>query len=155
MAYIYTADTDDVRSEGMSYGMMICVQMDKQDEFNRLWKWATTYMRHDSGEFKDYFAWQCSSSGSKMSNTPAPDGEEYFATALLFASARWGDGEGIYNYSEEAQKLLDAMRYHTNGSVTVNSIFKAEYMMPVFCPVGSAMEHTDTSYHLPDRKSVV
>ncbi len=149
MAYIYTADTNDVRSEGMSYGMMICVQMDKQDEFDRLWKWATTYMRHDSGEFKDYFAWQCSSSGSKMSNTPAPDGEEYFATALLFASARWGDGEGIYNYSEEAQKLLDAMRYHTNGSVTVNSIFKAEYMMPVFCPVGSAMEHTDTSYHLP------
>ncbi len=149
MAYIYTADTDDVRSEGMSYGMMICVQMDKQDEFDRLWKWATTYMRHDSGEFKDYFAWKCSSSGSKMENTPAPDGEEYFATALLFASARWGDGEGIYNYSEEAQKLLDAMRYHTNGSVTVNSIFKAEYTMPVFCPIGSAMEHTDTSYHLP------
>ena len=36
MAYIYTADTDDVRSEGMSYGMMICVQMDKQEEFDRL-----------------------------------------------------------------------------------------------------------------------
>ncbi len=51
MAYIYTADTDDVRSEGMSYGMMICVQMDKQEEFNRLWKWAKTYMQHTSGEF--------------------------------------------------------------------------------------------------------
>ena len=58
MAYIYTADTDDVRSEGMSYGMMICVQMDKQEEFNRLWKWAKTYMQHTSGEFKGYFAWQ-------------------------------------------------------------------------------------------------
>ena len=57
MAYIYTADTDDVRSEGMSYGMMICVQMDKQEEFNRLWKWAKTYMQHTSGEFKGYFAW--------------------------------------------------------------------------------------------------
>ena len=45
MAYIYTADTDDVRSEGMSYGMMICVQMDKREEFNRLWKWAKTYMQ--------------------------------------------------------------------------------------------------------------
>lgn len=33
MAYIYTADTDDVRSEGMSYGMMICVQMNKKKEF--------------------------------------------------------------------------------------------------------------------------
>ncbi len=149
MAYIYTADTDDVRSEGMSYGMMICVQMDKQEEFDRLWKWATTYMRHASGEFKDYFAWKCSASGNKMENTPAPDGEEYFATALLFASARWGDGDGIYDYGGEAQKLLDAMYYHDNGNVTVNSIFNAQYKMPVFCPIGSAMNHTDPSYHLP------
>lgn len=149
MAYIYTADTDDVRSEGMSYGMMICVQMDKQEEFDRLWKWAVTYMRHSSGEFKDYFAWKCSAGGSKMDDTPAPDGEEYFATALLFASARWGDREGIYDYGGEAQKLLDAMRYHDNGRGAVNSIFNAEHKMPVFCPIGSAMDHTDPSYHLP------
>lgn len=149
MAYIYTADTDDVRSEGMSYGMMICVQMDKQEEFDRLWKWATTYMRHNSGEFTNYFAWKCNTSGGKLDNTPAPDGEEYFATALLFASARWGDGEGIYDYNAEAQKLLNAMYYHDNGSVTVNSIFHADYKMPVFCPIGSAMNHTDPSYHLP------
>ncbi len=149
MAYIYTADTDDVRSEGMSYGMMICVQMNKQEEFDRLWKWTKTYMQHTSGEFKDYFAWKCSTSGSKMDNTPAPDGEEYFATALLFASARWGDGEGIYDYNAEAQKLLNAMYYHDNGSVTVNSIFNAEHKMPVFCPIGSAMNYTDPSYHLP------
>lgn len=149
MAYIYTADTNDVRSEGMSYGMMICVQMDKQEEFDRLWKWATTYMRHSSGEYANYFAWKCSTSGSKQDNTPAPDGEEYFATALLFASARWGDGDGIYDYHAEAQKLLNAMYYHDNGSVTVNSIFHADYKMPVFCPVGSSMNHTDPSYHLP------
>ena len=148
MAYIYTADTNDVRSEGMSYGMMICVQMDKQKEFDRLWKWAKTYMQHTSGEFKDYFAWQCQTSGSKIDNTPAPDGEEYFATALLFASARWGDGEGIYDYSTEAQELLNAMYYHNNGN-TVNSIFDATHKMPVFCPIGSALTHTDTSYHLP------
>lgn len=149
MAYIYTADTNDVRSEGMSYGMMICVQMDKQEEFDRLWKWAKTYMQHTSGEFKDYFAWKCQTSGSKMENTPASDGEEYFVTALLFASARWGDGEGIYDYNGEAQKLLNALYYHDNGSVTVNSIFNAEHKMPVFCPIGSAMNYTDPSYHLP------
>lgn len=149
MAYIYTADTNDVRSEGMSYGMMICVQMDKQEEFDRLWKWAKTYMQHTSGEFKDYFAWQCSTSGNKMDNTPAPDGEEYFATALLFASARWGDGDGIYDYNGEAQKLLNAMYYHDNGSVTVNSIFNATHKMPVFCPIGSALNYSDPSYHLP------
>lgn len=38
MAYIYDVGSGDVRTEGMSYGMMIAVQMDKQEEFNRLWK---------------------------------------------------------------------------------------------------------------------
>ena len=109
MAYIYTADTDDVRSEGMSYGMMICVQMDKQEEFDRLWKWAKTHMQHKSGEFKGYFAWQMNTNGTIKDNTPAADGEEYFATSLLFASARWGNGEGIYNYNKEAQEILKTM----------------------------------------------
>lgn len=148
MAYIYTADTNDVRSEGMSYGMMICVQMNKQEEFDKLWKWAKTYMYHESGQYKGYFAWKCSTSGSKMDNTPAPDGEEYFATSLLFASARWGDGDGIYNYNEQAQAILDAMLHQSDDGQGVN-MFDATYKMPVFCPIGSAATYTDPSYHLP------
>ena len=148
MAYIYTADTDDVRSEGMSYGMMICVQMDKQEEFNRLWKWAKTYMQHTSGEFKGYFAWQMNTNGTKKDNTPAADGEEYFATSLLFASARWGDGEGIYNYNKEAQEILKTMLHQADDGQGVN-MFNKEHKMPVFCPIGNAATYSDPSYHLP------
>ena len=35
-AYIHSVDSDDVRSEGMSYGMMVTVQLDKQKEFDAL-----------------------------------------------------------------------------------------------------------------------
>jgi len=35
---------NDVRSEGMSYGMIIAVLLDKQEEFDRLWKWAVQHM---------------------------------------------------------------------------------------------------------------
>ena len=51
MAFIWAADSDDVRSEGMSYGMMIAVQMNMQAQFDRLWKFAKTYMQFpgDSG----------------------------------------------------------------------------------------------------------
>src|SRR6186997_3435220 len=42
MAYITDIGNGDVRTEGMSYGMMIAAQLDKQEEFNRLWKWAKT-----------------------------------------------------------------------------------------------------------------
>ena len=148
MAYIYTADTDDVRSEGMSYGMMICVQMNKQEEFNRLWKWAKTYMQHKSGEHKGYFAWQMKTDGSIKDNTPASDGEEYFATSLLFASARWGDGEGIYNYHKEAQEILTTMLHQADDGQGVN-MFNSDHKMPVFCPIGNAANYTDPSYHLP------
>ena len=148
MAYIYTADTDDVRSEGMSYGMMICVQMDKQEEFDRLWKWAKTHMQHKSGQFKGYFAWQMNTSGTIKDNTPAADGEEYFATSLLFASARWGNGEGIYNYNKEAQEILKTMLHQADDGQGVN-MFNKEHKMPVFCPIGNAATFSDPSYHLP------
>ena len=148
MAYIYTADTDDVRSEGMSYGMMICVQMDKQEEFDRLWKWAKTHMQHKSGEFKGYFAWQMNTNGTIKDNTPAADGEEYFATSLLFASARWGNGEGIYNYNKEAQEILTTMLHQADDGQGVN-MFNKEHKMPVFCPIGNAATFSDPSYHLP------
>ena len=52
MAYIMDIGNGDVRSEGMSYGMMIAVQLDKKEEFDRLWKWAKTYMYQDNGPIK-------------------------------------------------------------------------------------------------------
>ena len=106
MAYIMDIGNGDVRSEGMSYGMMIAVQLDKKEEFDRLWKWAKTYMYQDNGPYKGYFAWHCTSDGEKIHENPASDGEEWFVTALFFAEARWGNGKGIYNYSEEANKIL-------------------------------------------------
>ena len=38
MGYIMDTGNVDVRTEGMSYGMMFCVQLDMKNEFDRLWK---------------------------------------------------------------------------------------------------------------------
>ena len=59
MAYVEDINNNDVRTEGMSYGMMIAVQLDKKNEFDRLWKWAKTYMQFQSGQRENYFAWHC------------------------------------------------------------------------------------------------
>ena len=40
MGYLEDTGNHDARTEGMSYGMMICVQMNKKEEFDRIWKWA-------------------------------------------------------------------------------------------------------------------
>ena len=54
MAYIYDINSKDVRSEGMSYGMMIAVQLDKKAELDAIWNWARTYMYHDDPKHPGY-----------------------------------------------------------------------------------------------------
>ena len=46
MAYISDIKNNDVRSEGMSYGMMIAVQRDNKEMFDRLWRWSKHFMQH-------------------------------------------------------------------------------------------------------------
>jgi oligosaccharide reducing-end xylanase len=150
MAYVEDIGNGDVRSEGMSYAMMIAVQLDKQAEFDRLWKWAMTYMYQSDGPYRGYFAWHCSTDGEKLAANPASDGEEWFVTALFFASARWGDGEGIFDYRAEARQILHTMLHkgdEDNGLAT--NMFDPQARQVVFVPSGYNSTYTDPSYHLP------
>ena len=146
MAYIEDTGNIDARTEGMSYGMMICVQLDRKEEFDRIWKWAKTYMYMEDGENEGYFAWSCKPDGTKNAYGPAPDGEEFFAMALFFASHRWGDGEGIFNYSAEARRLLSACLHKGENGRPGQPMWNHENHQILFIP-GSPF--TDPSYHLP------
>jgi oligosaccharide reducing-end xylanase len=153
MAYILDSGNNDVRSEGMSYGMMVCVQLNKKAEFDRLWKWAKTNMYNAVNNGKNsrgYFAWQCGTDGSKKDVNPAPDGEFYFVTALLFASARWGDGTGDFNYGKWARQVLYDMLHRTAPPDPYGEppMFNKSNNMVYFTPYGGGL-HTDPSYHLP------
>lgn len=146
MAYIMDTGNQDVRTEGMSYGMMLCVQLDMKEEFDRLWKWAKTYMWMDSGYNEGYFAWSCALDGTKNDNGPAPDGEEFFAMALFFAAHRWGDGSGIYAYSREARAILSACLHKGQNGRPGSPMWNLENHQILFV-VG--VDFTDPSYHLP------
>ncbi|HIW44922.1 MAG TPA: hypothetical protein H9986_07870 [Candidatus Prevotella stercoripullorum] len=152
MAYILDTGNDDVRSEGMSYGMMLCVQLDKQEQFNKLWKWAKTKMQHQSGALEGYFAWKLNSNGGIMDEKPASDGEEYFIMALMFASNRWGNGEGMYNYEAEADYIIKncfnkPMEGHLYSGYT--NLFDMTEKQITFQPYAASATFTDPSYHLP------
>ncbi len=151
MAYIEDIGNSDVRTEGMSYGMMIAVQLDKKTEFERLWKWAMTYMYQSSEPYKGYFAWHCSTDGKQLAANPASDGEEWFAMALFFASARWGNGAGIFDYRAEALQLLDTMLHKNDQSSDLaTDLFDPRTRQVVFVPrIGRDSSFTDPSYHLP------
>lgn len=148
MAYIADIGSNDVRSEGMSYGMMIAVQLDHRREFDRMWKWAWVHMRHAGGPRRGYFAWHCRFDGTPIDPGSASDGEEWFAMALFFAAHRWGSGEGIFNYEAEAQSLLREM-IHQSATAEVTAIFDLTQHQVVFAPTAEASKLTDPSYHLP------
>jgi len=161
LAYIPDIQHTDVRSEGMSYGMMIAVELDKKAEFDALWNWSMTYMYQKDPKHPSYgfFSWQMAYDGTAMDELPAPDGEEYYVMALYFAANRWGNGKGIYDYKAHADRLLHDMvhREPITGMVrqrgglrqhTVGKEVSDENGMILFSPdERSAM--TDASYHLP------
>jgi oligosaccharide reducing-end xylanase len=167
LAYVMDIANNDIRSEGMSYGMMFAVQLDRQDQFDALWNFSKTYMWHgdETHPFYEYFSWHVRSDGSVISETPAPDGEEYFAMALYFASGRFGNKDGIFNYRAEADRLVSAMKnrepitgmYEKDGvsqETTGTPIFNLETKMVRFSPNESYFlnpqgDHTDPSYHVP------
>ncbi len=147
MGYMEDTGNVDARTEGMSYGMMMCVQLDKKEEFDRLWKWSFTYMYMQEGRQAGYFAWSCAPSGKKNADGPAPDGEEFFAMALFFASHRWGDGEGIYEYSKWAKTILrDCLHRNQSGEKSSPTMWDLDNKYIKFVP---DCTFTDASYHLP------
>lgn len=148
MAYVSDLKNQDARSEGLSYGMMAAVQLDKKEVFDRLWRWTVKYMQHQDGPREGYFAWSVNpETGRKNSQGSASDGELYFITALLFASNRWGNDTGI-DYYAEARRILDAM-WSKDGTAGVRNIINTEHKMITFVPEGRGYNWTDPSYHVP------
>lgn len=146
MGYLEDTGNNDARTEGMSYGMMMCVQLDMKEEFDRIWKWAKTYMYVTEGWNEGYFAWSCGTDGSRNADGPAPDGEEFFAMALFFASHRWGDGEGIFAYSQQAREILRACLHKGENGRKGHPMWNRDNHQILFVP---GIDYTDPSYHLP------
>ena len=164
MGYISDIKNHDARTEGMSYGMMIAVQLNKKDIFDRLWRWSKTYMQHQDGTRKGYFAWSCKTDGTHNAEGAASDGELYYITALLFASNRWGNNTGI-DYKAEAQHILNCIQpkeytpeprqggFPGFGQQQTGPqkmfLIDPETQLIAFTPDGFGQRYTDPSYHIP------
>jgi len=144
--YIVDTGNNDVRTEGMSYGMMMAVQLDQQEVFNRLWLWAKTSLQHQEGQYRHYFAWSAEPNGTRKAQGPAPDGEEYFALALFFASHRWGEGASPFDYAHQARTILRACLHQGEAGNGGHPMWDPSTALIRFVP---ETPWTDPSYHLP------
>lgn len=148
MGYVSDLKNNDARTEGLSYGLMVAVQLNKKDVFDRIWRWTKAYLQHQGGARDAYFAWSIDpKSLRRNSEGSASDGELYFITDLLFASNRWGNKSGI-NYYAEARRILDAM-WSKNGTEGVRNLINVEHKLITFTPDNWGYKWTDPSYNLP------
>jgi endo-1,4-beta-D-glucanase Y len=104
-AYILGWD-NRVYGKDLGFGMMYCVQMNMQAEFNKLWKFAHDHLLRTSGEWEGYFAHKCEINGTIVNHHHWVIAEAYIATSLYFADRLWGSTTGIYNYKQEADDFL-------------------------------------------------
>jgi oligosaccharide reducing-end xylanase len=111
-AYIFNEASGEVQTDGLGYGMMISVQLDKQDEFARLWRYTATNHRYETGARAGYLYWNCPEDSQ---GCPDPNGMQYAAAALLFAANRWS----VPAYEDDALEILDVMLHleDRNGGV--------------------------------------
>jgi len=148
MGYVSDIKNKDARTEGLSYGLMVAVQLNKKDVFDRIWRWTNKYLQHHGGARNSYFAWSVEPNSLKHnSEGSASDGELYFITDLLFASNRWGNNTGV-NYYAEARKILDAM-WSKDGTGGVRNLINVEHKLITFTPDNYGYNWTDPSYNLP------
>lgn len=147
-AYVSDVKNHDARTEGLSYGMMIAVQLNKKEVFDRIWRWSKKYLQHQSGPREGYFAWSINTATLKRnSDGSASDGELYYITSLLFAANRWGNQTGI-DYYHEARRILDAM-WKKDGTGNIFNLINTQAKQISFVPEGDGYHWTDPSYHLP------
>ncbi|NLF20247.1 MAG: xylanase [Clostridiaceae bacterium] len=151
--YFFDTGNDDVRTEGQSYGMMLAVQMNDEESFRKIWRWTLRHMYLTDGPCRGYFAWSVPLDGSPRAQGPAPDGEEFFAMALLLAEERWGgstegDAESLlglpyFAYGEWARKILRDVLHRQPGEAP--PLWQDNNLIEFVAGSG----FTDPSYHLP------
>ncbi len=142
MAYIIDIGHDDIRSEGMSYGMFIAALTDHEATFDKLWNFSKRFVRNNDGPHKGYFSWQVNTTDFSMMDPGAsPDSEEYIAAALLLAAKRF-NREDLLN---DAKELINDIKYKPTNEL-VGPIIDPEKHLIKFSPV-LGNDFTDPSYH--------
>jgi oligosaccharide reducing-end xylanase len=147
-AYIQDILHGDVRSEGVGLGMLIALELDQREEFDKLWSYAATALRYQTGPKEGYFRSTCA-------DGPCVDpyGQQTLAMALLFAHGRWGSHSGRIDYGSEALRLLAVMwhKQQQNGGIVdgVTNLFDAESSLAVDEPTSERASATRPANVMP------
>jgi oligosaccharide reducing-end xylanase len=150
-AYIRDVLKEETRTEGIGLGMLIAVQLDKRDEFDRLWRYAKAN-QEAKRPAQGYFPSFCVAPGGEAA-CHDPYGYQQIATALLLARGRWQDSPGTLNYEQEASDLIDLARlketYNCGIEDGITSVFDAKSLLPYNMPLADSAGISRPSIVMP------
>ena len=167
-AYIKDIYHGDIRTDGMALGMLIAVELGKQDEFNRLWNYAVANLQVMTGPDKGYFLSSCATTIDPVMPCFEPFGSQHMLMALLLAYDRWTlsapDGgvaqatadavaPATVDYATGAKALLTVMRHKVdqNGGLVdgVTDMIDANTALVFVQPDVTGADLTSPSIELP------
>ncbi len=105
-AYLLDPRQGDVRADGFSNALLISVELDHRDEFDKLWRWAQQHMVATDGALRGYLRSRCETTGV-CADTVAVEPHVGATTALWLADGRWGS-DGALDYRADALRLMAA-----------------------------------------------
>lgn len=144
-ASIWDTFNGDLRTEGLGYGMMIAVQLDKRPIFDRIWTFTKNARAYPPGHaYEGYFRSMCASlaSSTGWAECADPFGHQQIVMALIFAHNRWGMLPDSLDYATDAHALLRVMREKKAATDVAGRT-----VTPMFDPVRKLV------YHLPNDTS--
>lgn len=150
-AYIEDIANNDVRTDSMAYGMLVTVQLDQREVFDKLWSWTKQRMLAADGPREGLLNWRCDTTGANCDSVAATDSTSLIATSLFMADSRWGEA-GAHPYQEDALALLEAATTveSRNGGIVdgVMNLFDLAAALPRMSSVGPVGQ-TPTEYLMP------
>jgi len=132
----------DIRTEGMGLALIITLELDRQTEFDRLWRYAKAEMlQKNAGPGRGYYRSRCDDDPI----TPCLDtyGMQHFALALILANRYWANSASAPGYAEDALALLEVLK---NGDGTP---FDPATHLVREQPMLAATDYTRTALEMP------
>jgi oligosaccharide reducing-end xylanase len=141
----------DQRTEGYGLAMLVAVQLNHRDDFDRIWRGAQRF-RFTSGPSEGYFTSVCD--GVNGTETCVdPYGMQQFVMALIFANDVWKNEPATVDYASAATHLLYSMQHKedVNGGVVngVTNAFDAKTKLVPHQPQQASANLTRPSLAMP------
>ena len=164
LAHLTDIKHNDVRSEGLSYGMIIAVQLDKKAEFDAIWNWSKTYFVCHGNQSPVLGFFSVAGADQRCPH----ESVLWRRMAKIIMSLRCISpriaGAMVRHLRLPVHRRMNCFPAWCIGpksparspwrgtnamTVTAGPLFHAEHKMVLFSPSSERVQFSDPSYHLP------